>query len=306
MWKRGGLLLVCLVSACGTGGVSEQSFLTALPGRQTVDVSVPAGGASHTGSAALVGETASLYVLTRDTLAHVDMEVGTVIETLNSIARTPPSAVGPDSALWGPFAEALSPVAWRLVVQRLGPDQHTFQLDVRPKAGTDAEFQPFLQGASEGASANGPSQGTFSVELGVAQQLDPVGNPLDGEMVAGWDTRLDRRDIHLHLAAVHAPNEQPSTADVTSAIFGDGSGAIVLDVNANVGVLEVGEVRSRWNATGAGRADAQVDQVDAGSGAEVTECWDSSFGRVYFRVENADGGATEGSLSACVFANPLG
>jgi hypothetical protein len=312
MWKRV-LWLVGLVSGCGAADVSEQAFLTALPSRQTLEVSVPVGGAPlalRAGSTALIGETAGLYVLTRQTTASVNGQVGSVLDTLGAFAHRQPTSVGPGSASWGPFTDALSPVAWRLLMQRLGPTEYGFQLQVRPKAGADGEFQPFLQGASEGAGPGGPSGGTFSVDLGVAHQLDPVGNPLDGQIVAAWNVQTDSREVHLHLAGVHGPTEPPATADVGAVAFPDGSGALVLDAKANLlgsaDALEVGRVGSRWNAAGAGRADAELHQADAGTGAQLTECWDTSFARVYFRAETADGGGSEGDAAACAFAEPLG
>jgi hypothetical protein len=295
------LLLVSLASGCGGGDNSNPSFSNAIPSRQSLEVSVPAGGAPaavRAGSAA-PGETADLYMLTRETAARVNGQV----------ASTQPAAVGPDSARWGPLADALSPVAWQLVVQRVGSGAYIFQLQVRPKAGGDADFQSFLQGASQRVSTDGLSQGTFSVDLGVAHQLDPVGNPLDGQIVAAWNTQTAAREVHLYLAGVHAPFEPPATADVGAVVFPDGSGAVALDANANllgsVDALDVGRVGSRWNATGAGRADAELHEGDAGTGAQVTECWDASFGLVYFRAQSADGGATGGDAAACVFADPL-
>jgi hypothetical protein len=310
MWKHVSLL-VSLVSGCGAGGVSEQPFLRALPSRQALDVSVPAGGSAalRAGSTALVGETAGLYVLTRETTARVNSQVGSVLDTLGAIAQNHPTAVGPDSARWGPFTEALSPVAWQLVVQQLGPANYAFQLQLRPKASGDAAFQTFLQGVSEGVGPGGASQGSFSVDLAVAHQLDPVGNPLDGQLVAGWRAPADSREVHVHLSGVHPPAEPPATADVGAVLFPDGSGVVVLEAEASLlgtaDALDVGRVGSRWAATGAGRADAEVHAVDGGAGASVTECWDTSFDRVYFQAATADGGATEGDASACVFAEPV-
>jgi hypothetical protein len=312
MWKRVSLLVV-LVSGCGAGVGSEQSFLKALPSRQTLEVSVPAGGGSaamRSGSAALVGETAGLYVVTRQSTARLNGLVGGVLDTLGALAHTRPTAIGPDSAVWGPFTDALSPVVWRLIARRLGPGQTAFQLEIRPKSGADGDFQPFLQGASAGPGPEGPAEGTFAVNLGLAHELDPVMNPDVGQLVAAWNIQTDRREVHVQLAGVHPPSEPPATADFAAVLFPDGSGALLFDANANLlgsaDALEVGRVSSRWNSAGAGRADAEVHQGDAGVGARVTECWDASFGRVYFRGQTGAGGdASEGDAAACVFADPL-
>ncbi|HMK72094.1 MAG TPA: hypothetical protein VK454_02080 [Myxococcaceae bacterium] len=304
------LLLVC--AGCGAGSGSTESFLTALPSRQTLEVSGPSGGgaALRGASTALLGETAGLYVLTRQTTAQVNGIVGGPLDALSTIARTPPAATGADGAAWGPLTDALSPVVWRLVVSRLAPGEHAFRLDVRPKSGSDADFQPFLQGASQGPGPAGPGQGTFSVDLDLAHRLDPVANPAAGQIVAAWNSGGGNREIHVHLDGVHLPSEPTTTADLAAVLPADGSGALAFDVEGNLvggaAALELGQVGSRWNAAGAGRADAEVQGGDSGAGVLLTECWDASFARVFFRGVGGDGGAaTEGDESACVFAEPL-
>jgi hypothetical protein len=306
------LLWVCLLTGCGAADTSNLSFSKALPSRQALDVSVPDAGTGATASAGgPVGTGPSgLYVLTRQTSASVNQEVGTVLDTVVSIAQNPPSAVGPDSARWGPFSDALSPVAWELVVQGVGPAAYAFTLQLRPKSEADAGFQPFLQGASQGVGADGPNQGTFSVDFGLAHQLDPVGYPQTGQLVAAWQTQAPAREVQLHLTGMSPPTGWPTAVGVGAVYAADGSGALLLDADGTplgtANGLEVGHVTSRWNATGAGQAEADLLQADAGPGAQLTECWDESFVCVYFSEETPDGGAQEGDASACVFANPPG
>jgi hypothetical protein len=304
-------LLVGLVSGCGAAIESEEALLASLPSRQAMEVSVPTGPAAlRAGSAALVGETAGLYVVTRQTTTRMNGLVGGVLDQLGSIARTRPTAVEADTAAWGPLTDVLSPVVWRLVVRRLGPGEHAFLLEVRPKAGADGDFRPFLQGASARPGPAGPAQGSFAVNLGLAHALDPVMNPAVGQLAAAWNMQVDRREVHLQLAGVSQPSEPPATGDFGAVLLPDGSGALVFDANANLlgsaDALEVGRVSSRWNAAGAGRADAELHQGDAGAGTQVTECWDASFGRVYFHGQTGAGAdASEGDAAACVFADPL-
>ena len=299
------LLFVCTVGCGGAGTESSESFLTALPSRKTLEITAPtahAPAALSEGSAAAVGETASLYVLTRQMTGQVNGFVGGALDTLGAISRTPPAATGPDAAAWGPFTDALSPVAGRLIIARVGPGAHIFRLDLRSKSGTDADYEPFLQGASTGASPAGPSQGSFSVDLDLAHRLDPVAKPTQGHVVAGWAVTPGQREVQVHLGDVHRPNDPPSSADISSVLRADGSGSLVFDAHANL----VGQVRSRWDPSGAGRADVEVHGGDAADGAQVTECWDTRFDRVYANgVAPYGGTASEGDPSACVFGEPL-
>jgi len=313
MWRG---LCVTLVACAGCGGAapgSSDSFLSALPSRQTLEVTAPsarAPAALALSSASTPAETASLYVLTRQMTAQVNGIVGGALDTLGDISRTPPAAVSEQSAVWGPFTEPLSPIAARLVITRVAPGSHRFVLELRPRAGQDSDFAPFLQGASSGAAPGGPNQGTLALDLDLAHRLDPVANATEGHVVAAWAVTPAGRQIEVNLADVHAGDDPGTTADIVSSLWSDGSGSLVFDAEANlVGgpeALEAGKVGSRWIPSGAGRADVEVHGGDALDGGRLTECWDASFQRVYAQGVSPDGGVgSDGDPAACVFSEPL-
>jgi hypothetical protein len=308
--------LTVLCTACGSGTVPEpattESFLTGLPSRQTLEVSAPsarAPAALTSRSSALLGETAGLYVLTRKASADVNGIVGHTLDALHAIARSPPAAVGPDVAAWGPLSDALSPVAGRLVIRRVAPGAHQFRLDLRPRTAPDSEFETFLLGASTGAGPGGPAEGSFSADLTLAHRLDPVAQPTEGQLVAGWTVAPDQREVHVHLADVLTDSGLASNGDLGALTRADGSGVLAIDAQGDLdgdpATVETGKARSRWLPNGAGRADVEA-HGDAGQGMQVTECWDASFGRVYATGIAPDGGvASEGDPNDCVFSEPL-
>ena len=313
MWRGLFVTLVVCAGCGGTAPASSESFLTALPSRQTLEVTAPtarAPAALSESSVSALGETASLYVLTRQMTAQVNGIVGGALDTLGDISRTPPAAVSGTSAVWGPFTEPLSPVAARLLITRVAPGSHRFVLELRPRSGQDSDFEPFLQGASTGAAPGGPSQGRFALDLDLAHRLDPVANAAEGHVVAGWTVVPAGRQVQVHLGEVHVGSGPTATADVVSSLLGDGSGSLVFDAEANLAggpeLLETGKVGSRWNPSGAGRADVAVHGGDALDGGQLTECWDASFLRVYARGVSPDGGvASEGDPATCAFSEPL-
>lgn len=125
-----------------------------------------------------------------------------------------------------------------------------FELDAAPK-GTDA-FQPAVTGAP----------GQFAVDLTLLNTLDPVGNPMPGALQVAYDPS----QIVVHL-------------DGLEYRFTGSSMQFAADGH---------QIVSRWNQTGAGRADAD---------GTITECWDALFRRVFF----TDGTNAEGSAQSCVF-----
>src|SRR5262249_29485535 len=162
--------------------------------------------------------------------------------------RNPPAAVGPDVAAWGPITDPLSPVTGRLVVHRVGPGAHEFRLDLRPRSADDSAFETFLLGASTGAGKNGPSDGSFSVDLALAHRLDPVAQPAAGRLVAGWHLAPGERVVQVHLTDVQTDSGLASSGDFGLVNGADGSGVLAVDAHADLdgdsSALEDGRVRS--------------------------------------------------------------
>src|SRR5262249_49748836 len=179
--------------------------------------------------------------------------------------------------------------------------------DLRPRSGDDSAFEPFLLGASTGASPAGPTEGSFSVDLTLAHRLDPVAQPSPGQLVAGWQVDSGHHEVHVHLSGLQTDSGLASSGDFGVLMRADGSGTLAVDAQGDLdgdpSTFETGQVRSRWLPSGAGRADVEVrGDADAGTGTLVTECWDASFDRVYATATAPDGGvASEGDPSACVF-----
>src|SRR5262249_7697709 len=93
--------------------------------------------------------------------------------------------------------------------------------------------------------------------------------------------------------AGHLDGAGGTTADYHFTRAADGAGTFRLAQPDRL-------VTSRWNASGAGRADARF------AGGQATECWDANFRRVFFVGVPAGGPPqSEGDPAACAFADPL-
>ncbi|HJZ84621.1 MAG TPA: hypothetical protein VKN99_05585 [Polyangia bacterium] len=312
--NRGRLILT--LALVGAGCVANPDdgageYRAAIPPENSIQINVPGGAAGTTGehTANLLGQTADFYAITRLTSERVNGDVGFVLAVLWAIVHTPPASISGNSATWGPFTPTLSPVNYRLVVTRVAPGQYSYHLDGRPKASTsEADFQALISGSATPSTPPGRGAGSFSVNLTLGHQMDPVGTRGTGSVAVSYDFSGNPKSISVHFANVSDDSGQPVTADYLYDRFDDGSGDFQFDAHANMvgtaAALEDGIIRSRWDASGAGRADARVSGGDAGSGLTVSECWNQSFQRVYFTANPAVV-PTEGTESACAYASAL-
>jgi hypothetical protein len=87
----------------------------------------------------------------------------------------------------------------------------------------------------------------------------------------------------------------------------DGSGHMDLTAVSDMstppdGVNENVSENSRWDATGAGRADVRMTGGDFASTVVLaSQCWSSAFTQVYY-TDNVSYRPTTGTVSSCAYA----
>src|SRR5262245_40746459 len=177
-------LVLVLAAGCVAQAGDDSEFKAAIPPENSIQVSVP-GGSQHlqapsgsqdgtsigSHSEALLGQTADFYAVTRLTSERINGDVGFVLAVLWTIVHFPATAVSGNTAVWGPFTPALSPVTYQLVVTKVAEGQFTYHLDGRPKASTSsAAFQAIISGHAAPSNPIGRGSGDFSINLTLAHQ----------------------------------------------------------------------------------------------------------------------------------------
>ena len=126
-------------------------------------------------------------------------------------------------------------------------------------------------------------------------------------MAASYDTTGLKRAVKLVLKNAADKNSKQAVDAVYSYIdrantSGEFRFAVKADVHKNGSKDELSAVVSAWDKTGAGRGVAAVTGGDIKKGITVkqTECWDTSFKRVFYK-DNFNIHPAEGDPTKCVF-----
>jgi hypothetical protein len=319
--------LALLAAAGGCAKDDGDDFRDGVPQSQDVALVVPGNGATGSaltaadGSTAvhsgLQGQQAEFYKLTRDITVVVNTATVSVLALVKAVTNYPPSSVGNDTAVWGPYTDPLSPNTWRLTVNRVAKGQFQYVLDGKAKLAPDSAYVTVLSGDHNLADPtahrrlNVPDYGSgdFLIDWDAAQTLpehdDNVGKaaftysrpgPTMGVTIQVTFTQVRDKDTGMLIDAGYSYAAVPGQG-------GTFDFKVTKDFIATTAALETMSVHSRWQETGAGRSDAMLSGGDVGAAqATVNECWDASFLSVYMTNSYGDAAKMWGAESQCAFA----
>jgi hypothetical protein len=291
-------LVACVNKDEGTPSIDQS-----LPTADQVSIKLPRSNASARADSQVLGQLSPYYVITLGVTATFNGGTAWVLTLIHAIVQNPPTTVAGNVYTWGPGSNALDPADYKLVVTANAGGTFSYQLSGKSKTQPGARFEVLIDGMADPTPGEGKGSGDFTVDFDASKRINPIQN---GDARGTMDVHYDLAKAHLDLSLSSTDAQgRPTAADYAYNAAKDGGGDMTFDVSADAGgtaLLETLTLRSRWLGTGAGRTDARVSGGDLGS-LQVTasECWSTSFGRVFYRDSN-NFAAAEGAESSCAFA----
>ncbi len=282
-----------LLGACGRGPASE--FEAGVPTAENVKIDVPASGSQGLTASGVraqgQGEESELYRMTHGVTGAVNFWTAAVLHLVRDITRHPPTTMTETQAVWGPHTEPLSKITWKLTVNRVGDGVHDYKLEGKDKTKDDSTYVTVLSGthttakdATTGEALEDYGSGTFTIDWDARAQI-----PDHNATEMGKGTFTYSRLAPGSQVTVAVDFQQVRDAESGQRIDVDygyaanpGEGgtfdfAVLKNMDAQA-QLERISIRSRWQETGAGRADVKFSGGDMGAAtATINECWDSNF-----------------------------
>lgn len=283
-----------------------------VPLRETVALHVP--GAPDSGgaltaeggfrSSALLHEQADTYKLTRVVTAVVNGGTWAVLSLVRTVVAFPATTVDKDAqtAVWGPYTDALSPNTWRVTVKRLEAHKFHWLFEGRAKTEGDDKLRTIISGThtavvdAQGEHVEGFGSGDFTIDWNKAAELpehdDNVG------VSAFTYSRLTPAAV-VHIDVDFTGIQDDKTLEIFDAKYRytstPGAGGTLRYAEDKDNSPEPGNtgtakehftVSSRWTEDGVGRCDLQDAGGDLGATiAHANECWDSNFKSVYRHLD---------------------
>ncbi len=292
----------------------------ALPRADDVRVKLPdqaaasgsLGGDGAIGSTQLeaLGDIADYYLVTRNVTRSLNAGAGWVLLVVHTVVQFPPTTIDGNVYTWGPHSDALDPSEWMLVVtENDGGASYDWEMRGRDKTTPGSSFETFISGHAVPGDTPHRGVGEFTLDFDAAERANPVDNSGQrGSVTVVYD--LENRDgsdafVEMHIVGVE-PDEGGIDRNVefdyayTEAL--DTSGTFLFAVHNNLDdtpEFEDAAISSRWDVTGAGRAQISVSGGSLGDlEVSATECWDTSFRRVFY-ADDQQWAEPEGTEDAC-------
>jgi hypothetical protein len=274
-----------------------------LPTSDQVSIKMPkSSAAARAADQNVLGQLSAYYVITLGVTTTFNGSTAWVLTLIHAIVQTPPTSIKDNVYTWGPGSNALDPADYKLVVTANADGTFSYQLSGRSKTQPNAQFEVLIDGKADPRPGDDKGSGEFLIDFDAGKRVNPI---TSGDAKGSVDVHYDLAKSHLDLTIMSTDAQgHPTSADYAYNAAQDGGGDMTFDVNGNVGgtaLLETLTLRSRWLGTGAGRTDARITGGDLGS-LQVTasECWSTSFGRVYYQDSN-NFSLPEGAESSCAF-----
>lgn len=292
-------LLPLLLAACVTGPADR--FREILP-----DDRLEIDEAAFDTLARSVGDDSAYYGLTRDLTREINGGVRDVLALVDEITAFQPSWTdGGTRALWGPWLD--DGFHGQLWVLERADSSWEWAVEIRPEGSSEDAWAAVVAGEVDAGSTALHSTGRFLVDFtGIDAQ--GAGDGETGAMWADYELLADGAIATVAFGDFAEGDAVPADAGYRYEHTRGEGGLMDLAWETNVDdtapeTLELALVRSRWDAAGAGRADAYVTGGDLGALTFAeTECWDAVHDVVYF---SSNWSLEEvGDVEGCAFAEP--
>lgn len=291
-------------SSTGTPSTSEDAeYKEAVPSTISLEMKVPQQPSNSTTSK----KTAEFYLATYKTSRSINDGVRHHLDTIENLVSHRPSVRLANKRVWGPHTPALAPFTYRFAVERKGLGRYSYLLQAKRKGANDSTYANVFAGQIQRGLLPRRGVGEFVIDFDKARQLDPVVKET-GQVHVQFDTRNSEIKLKVNFKGATS-----SKGEVTDAVYhyylnakgqGDMKFAHKVDIdNGKAGrtAQEVGAIHSRWEASGAGRANVTFAGGDLGTQKVLlTECWDNLFFRTYYN-DNKNIKPQEGQATSCVY-----
>jgi hypothetical protein len=303
------LVLVLLAACGGNWSNSDLAFANALPRRDDLKSRLPTSSTAQplTGVATrrdglMVGDPSNAWAQTRKAATDYNGILDSLLALVDQVRQIAPTSRTATTRTWGPFDDANNAGRQvQVIMTRIDDANFEWRLD---SMGGGATIN-ILTGNFKATDTARRGQGTIVVHVKDFRDVVTVDanfKQLD-EITMGYVTDVFPKRVEMLFTFKPGSTSGLSGLGYTSREQQDGSGAMRFVYTGPGPEVQELEINSAWKTTGEGKGVGVV-RKGTYTGANVTECWGTSFAVAYY-AESWAGGTTSGTASDCAVIEGL-
>jgi len=303
--KRAILLVASLaLAACGKSAITADEARGAVQSADGIKMEAPGAAVPMVAGQpdvaySVAGDRSTFRVHTRNLALAFNGTTAYALGLVRLIVAFPPTACKDATCTWGPWANALEPLEWRLTVTKVADGEFTYAFSGHLRAQSGSPWVDVMTGTAFPKSRF-RGHGTFVIDGDAALALDPTRDP--GKLSVTWSNEsglsieatfvglVDRNNGDHVVNARYAYAESGTAGDLKLAFRDRTAGGHL-------------KIHSRWVIpTGEGRADAMV--TNGVLTFTASECWSAAAGGflVVYWTSNDPAQPTSGDPALCAYA----
>jgi hypothetical protein len=296
MKKMFGALASLTLAACGPQ-IETVSFKDGMPSQEMAKLNVPEKTSQRIDDGVATvhqqgrGDLSGTWLVTGGTVLVVNGVTLWTLGSLNFVAGFEPASDDGTTAVWGPHTNDWERTTWKLTAVRTAPNAFKYTLEAKPKGSADTEYAAVITGShtvavdEDGKAIKGYGEGRFDIDYDKAARL-PFQDSKKGRVSFHYARPSPTAAVSVDVDLKEFVNDAavPNTAAYRYSQVPQGEGSFEFATDSNIHwfdpakvALERWTIKSRWKATGAGRADVRATGGDLTSPVTLNECWDTNF-----------------------------
>jgi hypothetical protein len=300
------------IAACGPAEDPAAQYRDALPKSAAVQLGVPDSSAGAGANALAVDRAAvgdsplyqSEWAVQSFWLAvSVNWGVKWTLDFLQFVTAFPPSSCDDVSCTWGPWLGDEGLNFYKMHVEKVD-GAYVYALSGQPANDSGAPYVDLIAGTAYPGADRDHGNGSFTIDFDAQDYLQHATTTWKQDY-GTIDVEYDNTsDLVVRAVFLGAKNRDSGNSHDMNAVYDfvdSGAGGTLQVRFENLDTDEAVALRTRWDESGAGRAD--VNYSAPGPVAfEASECW---AGKAYFWAETYDSKYGHGVEANCVFSPAL-
>ncbi len=243
----------------------------------------------------LSDDPATFYTITSQTMTTTNNFLAVLVTATGIVVAVPPSERGEDYRVWGPGAWDEFPGSYLRLEMSRTTDGSLYNFGYQASSTSGGPWSEFASGTWHLDPGSG-TQGYLVFDYDLLSEV--VGGENSGALTILWDAREE----HILEVDADAQVGGQQRSFVSRIEEHEQGGRLDFEDDQFERALQTASFVTRWDSTGAGRADGSVYGHEEKGDFDFVQCWQADGASLYY-LDDSEVPVESGAEEDCIFSD---